>query len=253
MDTPIKRRSRRDKSPIGNPPVIGPRDVRSSSSSPAIATSTAGQLWRLLPPEVRSRPQPERQKADRKSKLSSAEYAFKDRLAKLLTSWGYLDRSLNGRLPPNMQYLGHEIYEIGDDAVLHLASHQIQEDDITSLSVGSTLQFPHALMICSTLASFDIGASETPGVRFVTWQEILARAPQETRFAKNPWLFPEVKIEYDFPNGRQENDIRLKPDCPPFGFEYTRPDGSKLYRFATIEAERSNKVWCNNLEDTSLA
>ena len=245
----LKRRSRRDTAPIGNPPVIGPRDVALFLLLTRYRYLDSRQLWRLLPAEVREKPQPHRQKRDKKSKLSSAEIAFKQRLQKL-TSWGYLTRSLNGRLPKTMRYFGHEIYEIASEALLYLALHQIQEVDITGLAVGSTLQFPHALMICSSLASLEIGANETPGVRFITWQEILARAPREARFSKNPWLFPEVAISYDYPAGTQRERVRLKPDCPPFGFEYDTPNG-KLFTFATIEAERSNKAWANNLEDTS--
>jgi hypothetical protein len=39
-----------------------------------------------------------------------------------------------------------------------------KEDDMTALAVGSTL--PRAPMICSTLASLEIGGMETPGLRF---------------------------------------------------------------------------------------
>ena len=244
-----KRRTRRDIRPIGNPPVIGPRDVALFLLLTRYRYLDSRQLWQLLPAEVRAKPQPHRQRLHKKSKLTSAEIAFKLRLQKL-TCWGYLTRSLNGRLPKSMRYLGHEIYELGEEALLYLARHQIYEEDITGLSVGSMLLFPHALMICSTLASLEVGANETPGVRFVTWKEILAKAPKETRFSKNPWLFPEVAITYDFPNGRHRESVRLKPDCPPFGFEYDTPDG-KFYRFATLEAERSNKVRANNLKDTS--
>ena len=244
-----KRRTRRDIRPIGNPPVIGPRDVALFLLLTRYRYLDSRQLWQLLPAEVRAKPQPHRQRPDKKSKLSSAEIAFKHRLQKL-TSWGYLTRTLNGRLPKSMRYLGYEIYEIGEEAFLYLARHKIYEEDITGLAVGSTLLFPHALMICSTLASLEIGANATRGVRFITWKEILAKAPKETRFSKNPWLFPEIAITYDFPNGRQSEPVRLKPDCPPFGFEYDTLKG-KFYTFAILEAERSNKAWSKNLKDTS--
>jgi hypothetical protein len=36
-----------------------------------------------------------------------------------------------------------------------------------------------------------------------------------------------------------------------FGIEYTGPDGKKLYRFFALEAERTNRVFCANLDQTS--
>ena len=115
-----------------------------------------------------------------------------------------------------MRYFGYEIYEIGDEGINHLAYNNIQEENITGVSVGSYLQFAHALMICSTLAELEIGANEH-GIRFITWPEILASAPQETRFGKHPWVFPEVEISYQYPNGMQRQVVRAKPDSPHLG------------------------------------
>ena len=239
MDTPLKRRSRRDTTPLGNPPVIGPRDVALFLLLSRYRYLDSRQLWRLLPPDHR------RESPNPNAKYSSAEIHFKNRLTKL-TSWGYLIRSLSERLPKNMRYFGYEIYEIGDEGLNHLAYNNIQEENITGLSVGSYLQFPHALMICSTLAELEIGANEH-AIRFITWPEILASAPEETRFDKHPWTFPAVEISHQYPNGLQRQVVRAKPDSPPFGFEYG--DGSCV--FGALEAERSNKVWANNLEDAS--
>ena len=219
MEPKIKRRSRRKLAPHGNPPVISARDVELFRLLTRYRYLDSRQLWQLLPLSIRCYPQPHKQQPERKDKRTSAQIAFTARLRKL-ADWGYIDRSLNGRLPPQMRFMGYEIYEIGDEAVLYLSRAGIHEEDITALSVGSTLQFSHALMICSTLASLEIGAMQA-GVRFITWQEILGKAPEETRFAKHPWLFPEVSIEYKFPNGVERNKVRLRPDCPPFGFEYT--------------------------------
>jgi hypothetical protein len=237
MNAPLKRRSRRDTRPIGNPPVIGPRDVAFFLLLTRYRYLDSRLLWRLLPMR-RETPNPN-------AKYSSAEIAFKQRLQKL-TSWGYVTRSLTSRLPPTMRYLGHEVYELGSEAEKHLAYNGIQEENITGLSVGSALQFPHALMICSTLAELEIGAREH-GIRFITWPEILASAPQETSLAKNPWQFPEVEISYQYPNGLERQRVRARPDSPPFGFEY--PDGTCV--FGALEAERSNKIWANNLKDAS--
>ena len=239
MDIPIKRRSRRDTTPIGNPPEITARDVALFLLLTRYRYLDSRQLWRLLPADMR------RETRNPNAKYSAAETHFKNRLAKL-TSWDYLIRSLSNRLPTTMRYLGYEVYEIGDAAASHLAYNGIQEENITGLSVGSSLQFPHALMICSTLAELELGAAAA-GVRFITWPEILGSAPHETRFQKHPWQFPEVEISYQYPNGTQRQLVKAKPDSPPCGFEY--PDGTCV--FGALEAERSNKIWANNLEDAS--
>ena len=219
MEPKIKRRSRRKLAPHGNPPVISARDVELFRLLTRYRYLDSRQLWQLLP--LPSGATHSRISSNRSVRTSARRHRLPSltRLRKL-ADWGYIDRSLNGRLPPQMRFMGYEIYEIGDEAVLYLSRAGIEEEDITALSVGSTLQFSHALMICSTLASLEIGAMQA-GVRFITWQEILAKAPEETRFAKHPWLFPEVSIEYKFPNGVERNKVRLRPDCPPFGFEYT--------------------------------
>src|SRR5205823_14959611 len=36
-----------------------------------------------------------------------------------------------------------------------------------------------------------------------------------------------------------------------FGLEYAQPDGKKLFRFFALEAERTNRVYCSNLHQTS--
>ena len=219
MLTTTKRRSRRDATAIGNPPQIGPRDLATFLLLTRYRYLDSRQLWRLLPPDLR------RETPNPNAKYSSAEIEYKRRLRRL-RDHGYLFRSLHDGHPPrlsgNFDYRGYEIYEIGDAAVNHLAYKGIQEENITGHSVGATLQFPHALMICSTLASLEMGAVAN-GVRFITWPEILINAPSETRYKKHPWQFPEVEISYRFSKGTETEHVAAKPDSPPFGFEY--PDG----------------------------
>lgn len=228
----MQRRSRRDRERRGNEPIIGPRDVAVLKLLTRYRYLDSRQLWLLLQDDVRG----------------TDETGFKKRLRQL-TDWGYLWRSLNGRLPKSTLFLGHEIYELHQEGKRHLAYHRLQEENITGLSAGAGLFFPHALMICSALASLELGA-RMAGVRFITWQEILARAPGDTRLAKHPWSFP-VEISHRFPSGAtHERKFTLTPDSPPFGFEYAGATG-KLYRFGVLEAERRNRVWCSNLDQTS--
>jgi hypothetical protein len=99
VDTPFRRRSRRDTTPIGNPPEITPRDVALFLLLTRYRHLDSRQLWRLLPADMR------RETHNPNAKYSAAETHFKNRLAKL-TSWGYLIRSLSNRLPTTMRYLG---------------------------------------------------------------------------------------------------------------------------------------------------
>jgi hypothetical protein len=228
----MQRRSRRSRERRGNEPIIGARDAAVFKLLTRYRYLDSRQLWSLLRDDVRG----------------TDETGFKKRLRQL-TDWGYLWRSLTDRLPRNMLFLGHEIYELHEAGKKHLTYHGIQEKNITGLSAGAGLSFPHALMICSTLASLELGA-RTAGVRFITWQEILARAPDDTRCAKHPWSF-SVEISHRFPTGTTpQKKFKLTPDSPPFGFEYPGMTG-KLYRFGVLEAERENRVWCSNLEQTS--
>jgi hypothetical protein len=244
---PPKRRSRRDNTRVSSEITLNDRDIAVFLLLIRYKYLDSYQLWRLLPPSLRQ------EKPNPNSKYSSLEIHFKQRL-KRLTEWGYIRRALyhheRHRLEEGMIYTGFEIYEIWDAALLFLSHADIPHTSITGLSVGSAIQFPHARMIISTLASLEMGAVDA-GVRMITWEEILARAPNETRHARDPWLFPEVSISYEFPEGPKRHNKKARPDCPPFGFEYTMPDGSKAANFFTIEAERTNKAWANNLEDTS--
>jgi len=118
--------------------------------------------------------------------------------------------------------------------------------------MGANRQFAHALMICDTLSSIELGVRQTRGVRFISWQEILARAPESTRAAPNPFAIP-VSISYTFPHTgtTRTSTTTLIPDGL-FGLAYAQPDsGRTLYRFFALEAERTNRVHCSNLEQTS--
>jgi hypothetical protein len=44
--------------------------------------------------------------------------------------------------------------------------------------MGACRHFAHQLMICDCLASIELGVRQQPSLRFISWQEILAKAPQ---------------------------------------------------------------------------
>ena len=103
---------------------------------------------------------------------------------------------------------------------------------------GAQRQFAHTLMVCDIVASIELATRQTPGVRFIPWTEILARAPERTRQSPAPMRLP-VSISYPTSqNGaHQAIEVKLTPDAV-FGLEYTVA-GAKSYRFFALEADRA--------------
>ena len=144
------------------------------------------------------------------------------------------------------------IYELDHKSEQLLRDLGLQDNNVSDLvrrgRMGANRQFAHAMMICDTLSSIELGL--TRNVRFITWQEILERAPQQTKNAPNPFAIP-VSISYTFPRTKKTHraQIKLVPDGL-FGLEYTE-HGKSSYRFFALEAERKNRVNCSNLHQTS--
>jgi hypothetical protein len=146
---------------------------------------------------------------------------LKERLGDLFHE-GYLDRPAQ-----QWQFAGAlyrpTIYEAGDGARRVLCD-QGDNDSCTFLAPNAHRQLAHSMMICEVLASLEIGARHDPGLRFIGWPEILARAPEDTRASATPFRMP-------MPNGGS-----VVPDGM-FGLEYAN-GGNKTYRFFALEADR---------------
>jgi hypothetical protein len=101
------------------------------------------------------------------------------------------------------------------------------------------------------MASIELGVREDQTLRFISWREILAKAPEKTRALDNPFAIP-VAISHTFGSSAAAAyaDIKIVPDGL-FGLEYTR-DGQKTYRFFAVEADRASMpVMRSNLQQTS--
>jgi Replication-relaxation len=162
-----------------------------------------------------------------------------ERLGRLYHEGGFLNRpaeqwqSINARCQP-------AVYE--NTAKAEEAAHGL---NVGERSVGlargrmePNRQFAHSLMICDILASIELGTRQDPGLRFVSWREILAKAQAAVRDAENPFQFP-VRITRPFPDKKRHDpvDFRLTPDGL-FGLEYDA-NGTKTYRFFALEADRN--------------
>jgi hypothetical protein len=180
-----------------------------------------------------------------------SETRFKERLGHLYHDGGYLNRPVQQWQFANCRYMP-VIYELDAKGEQVLREQGLMDDGSPLLKkgrMGAHRQFPHQLMICDCIASIELGVRAHPNLRFISWQEIMAKAPVcET---DNPFEIP-VSISYTFPRTQNTHraDITIVPDGL-FGLEYAH-GGTKSYRFFALEADRSTMpVARANLHQTS--
>ncbi len=108
------------------------------------------------------------------------------------------------------------------------------------------------MMIVDALAESERETIAAPDQRFVSVDEILARAPEQTRTATKP-LVIAVIIEpgKDIPNLRYPFKTHIVPDGL-YGIEYLI-DGEKRYRFFALECENRSPAWRSTFFTSSLA
>jgi hypothetical protein len=153
----------------------------------------------------------------------ASETRFKERLGHLFHE-GLLDRPAKQWEFAAARYMP-AVYEIGDRARGILAENACADPEgRTFLSATAHRQFPHSVMICECLASIELAAFAQPGLRFISWSEILARAPEGTRESSVPYRIPVSAGACVIPDG-------------VFGLEY-QSQQSKAYRFFAVEVDR---------------
>ena len=115
-----------------------------------------------------------------------------------------------------------------------------------------TGQFEHAVMIVDALFTVELTTRATPGQRFVPVDEILGRAPEATRLARNPLAVP-VTLQPcpELPNLKRPWHTHIIPDGL-YGIEYL-VDGEKRYRFWALECERTTPARRSNHRLSSVA
>ena len=173
---------------------------------------------------------------------------FKERLGDLFHE-GYLDRPSQQWEFANCRYLP-AVYEIGEGGrrILRERGH-VDIEPMTLLARNGHRQFAHSLMICEILASIDIAVRSDSSLRLISWQEILAKAPEVTCKSDNPFKIP-VSISHTVCGNTLRADASIIPDGI-FGLEY-KGNGKKAYRFFAVEADRATMpVARSNLNQTS--
>jgi len=183
----------------------------------------------------------------------NSETRFKERLGHLYHDGRYINRPEQQWQFANCRYMP-VIYELDDKGEQVLRDRGLMQNDSPLLKkgrAGACRQFAHELMICDCIASIELGVPQNQNLRFISWREIIAKAPESTRGLDNPFAIP-VSISHTFPRtgAVQRVDIKIVPDGL-FGLEYTR-DGQKTYRFFALEADRNTlPVTRSNLYQTS--
>ncbi len=182
-----------------------------------------------------------------------SETRFKERLGHLYHDGRYINRPEQQWQFANCRYMP-VVYELDDRGEQVLRERSLMQDDSPLLKkgrMGAYRQFAHELMICDCMASIELGVRQSQNLRFISWQEIIAKAPESTRKLDNPFAIP-VSILYTVrrTGAMQRADIKIVPDAL-FGLEYTQ-DGSKAYRFFALEADRNTlPVTRSDLQQTS--
>ncbi len=184
-----------------------------------------------------------------------SEKRFIERLGDLFHETGLIDRPpaqwrhFDARCTPM-------IYELSAKGLLFLKSRNQLPQRATSLSrrkrSGTTVQFDHAMMIVDALVEIEVTTIANSDQRFVSVDEILARAPDTTRATPNPLSVP-VTIQ---PNAAYQNikspwNTHIIPDAL-YGIEYMI-DGEKRYRFWALECENTSPSWRSSPRKSSLA
>lgn len=147
------------------------------------------------------------------------------------------------------------IYELSAKGVEFLAGRDQLPHRATTLSrrvhSGRVTQFAHAMMIVDALASVELELIELPDKRFVPVDEILARAPERTRTAKNPLSIPvTIQPSKRFPEIKAPWHTHVIPDGL-YGVEYLI-GGEKRYRFWALECERTSPAKRGSARHSSL-
>lgn len=240
----LNRRVRGRRTPSGKRVVLTTRDFEIFKLLSRYRFLRSTTLWELLPEEARGR----------------SFKRFQDRLTDLfhetntMHGGAYLDWPLQQRKAYDARY-SPSIYELAPAGETALEELGVEVDNVTDLGASTRAafirEFAHMMMICDTLASIEKGTLESPKVRFISWPEILTKAPPAKQLPGHPAAFP-VRISHRFGSHHQlhQEKFILFPDGL-FGLEYQLSSGKKLYRFFAIEAERCNRVRTKSLKGSS--
>jgi len=175
---------------------------------------------------------------------------FIERLGALYHEGGYVNRPARQWQAINARYMP-AVYELGEAGEIALIDRGLaaESSPVLHRGRGHGVLFHHELMVSDILSSIEIGIRARDDLRFVSWQEILDKAPRSTQDAPDPFEIP-VTVTHNFGQRTETYRKPIRPDAV-FGIEY-QGEGKKRYRFFALEADRKNEpLYRSSLEQTS--
>ena len=169
-----------------------------------------------------------------------SETRFKERLGHLYHDGRYINRPEQQWRFAKARHIpaAYELDDRGEQVLREQGIAQVDSPLLAKGRCGAYRQFAHQLMVCECIASIELGTRQNARLRFISWQEIMARAPEETRQKRNPSELPaSVSYRYGRSGQTLHADINIIPDGL-FGLEYGQ-NGQKTYRFFALEADRA--------------
>jgi len=168
----------------------------------------------------------------------ASETRFKERLGHLYHEDTYLNRPQQQWQFAHSRYMP-AVYENADAARDVLRGYGLLDagSGLSPGSAGANRQFAHTLMICEILASIELGVRADPNLRFISWTEIFAKAPESTRNSPYPFRIPVPLAQVQAEQRTFQGNAFIVPDGL-FGLEYA-VGGKKSYRFFALEADRA--------------
>lgn len=170
---------------------------------------------------------------------------FLDLLTYLTKKTGLIEKPRGSQDSFQARY-APDIYSLAKRGREYLVQHgySAPRDDL------KTNLLAHNLLAFDILADIKLTCLDTPGLRYISKEEMLSRAPEKTQKLKSPFTL-EVEIEHVFDDKHTERTMTHYVADGWFGIEYTHSDASKSYRFFCLEVNHQTNVRANNLKDAS--
>ncbi len=234
QSTTLNRRSRFKRTPVGKRIILTDRDINILKLLYRYRYLRQPHLIAFLKPK--------------------SEKRFIERLGDLFHETGMISR-------PSCQWYQFDarcmpmIYELSDKGEAFLNDRDLVPQRATTLSrrsrTTSNPQIEHALMIVDVLVSTELSLDEYDDRRFVCIDEILVKAPTETRNASNPLSVPvTIQPTKQFLEIKKPWNTHIIPDGL-YGIEYLI-DGEKRYRFWALECENTSPRKRRKIKNSSL-
>lgn len=217
----LGRRSRFQRTPTGKRLALTDRDIEVLRWLHRYRTLSAPQLIAVLEPQSHKR--------------------FIERLGDLFHEAGLINR-------PATQWRGFDVhcrpmtYELSAAGLRLLEHRDVVPHRAVTFSrrprAGLIVQFDHMTMVIDALLWIELETTGRTGHRFAPVDEILDRAPETTRSARNPLAVP-VTLQpcAELPDLKRPWNTHIIPDAL-YGIEY-QIDGEKRYRFFALECENT--------------